>query len=330
MNILIIGAGSIGERHLSNFLQIDGISCSVAESNPITLKRIASEYPLQATYADYKHAPIARFDGVVICIPTHLHISAARYVVDAGAHLLLEKPLSMTPDGLEDLLLLLERKRTILSVAYTLRSDPVYRELRELITAGEAGVIRLIHFYAGQYWPRMRKGYPPEYAQSRTTGGGAVPDHLIHIINFLEWCFGPPEAVSAGHWGLGLPDIATEDTANVVIKFRSGTIAHLGICLFQQDNTMKIQVIGEKTTIRYHTEADFLEIFDPDKNIWKKGKVRRSDRDSIFRYQAEHFLACIRGEAVPRCNLNEATQTLRTMLAALESGDTNSRFVSLC
>lgn len=327
MHILIVGAGSIGQRHLRNFLKIDGVRCSVVETNPETLKRISFEYPLQKTFTDYHLAPLDKIDGVVICIPTHLHIPAASYFVERGVNILLEKPLSMTLQGVEDLQLLLERKNIIFSVAYTLRSDPMYRELRDRILAGEAGFIGLVRFYVGQFWPRMRNGFPPEYARSRVTGGGAIPDHLIHIINFLEWCFGPPAAISASHWNLGLPDIVTEDTASVILKFGSGTIAQLGICLFQQDNTMEFQFIGKKSTIQLCSEKDFIEIFDVCNNTWERGAVRRSDRDKVFMFQAQHFLDCIRGESLPRCTFVEAVQTLKTMLVALRSGDSDSRFI---
>lgn len=327
MHILIIGAGSIGERHIRNFLRIGGVRCSVAETNTVIRDRIAADYPLQGAYEDYRDASLSDFDGIVICVPTNLHINIAQSMVEAGANVLLEKPLSMSLEGVDDLQRLVEEKSTIFSVAYTLRSDPLYRELRDRIIACEAGAVRLVSFYLGQYWPRMRKGYPPAYAQSRATGGGAIPDHLIHIINFLEWCFGLPEEVSAGQWRLGLPDISTEDTASMVIKFKTGLIAYLGICLFQQDSAMRVQVIGEKTTIQLREESDSLEIFDSALNTWRRGKATKLDRDSVFMYQAQHFLDCIRGEGKPRCNLEEAAQTLRTMLAALQSGDTDSRFV---
>ena len=204
MHILIIGVGSIGERHLRSFLRIDGICCSIADTNTGTLERIASQYPVREVYADYREANLNNFDGVVVCVPANLHIPITIELVKAGRHVLLEKPLAMSIYGVDELKRLHTNGKTVLCVAYNYRSDPLYRELRDRILAGDAGSIRLINYYVGQYWPHMRNDYPPQYAQSRTTGGGAIPDHLIHIINFLEWCFGPPLEVSACQWRLGL------------------------------------------------------------------------------------------------------------------------------
>jgi predicted dehydrogenase len=325
MHILIVGAGSAGERHLRNFLCLDGVHCSIAETDTSRREKIAARYPLQAAYSGYREALANKFDAAVICIPADLHIPVASEIVETGIHVLLEKPLAMTMDGVDGLKRLLDKKKTVFSIAYTLRSDPLFRELRERAINGEAGSILLVNFYAGQYWPNMRQDYPPRYAQSRSTGGGAIPDHLIHMINFLEWCFGSPREVSARHWRLGLPDIATEDTAYLVLNFASGVVAFLGICLFQHDTNMRVQMIGEGTTIQLRAEADYLEIFNRGDGNWRTGTNKKLDREMVFREQARHFIECIKGRETPRCTLAEAEQTLQTMLAALHSGDSGGR-----
>jgi predicted dehydrogenase len=328
MHFLIIGAGSIGERHLRNFLRIKGVHCSVADTSLKILERIKSEYRVDAVYSDYRDARLESFDGVVICIPANLHITVARDIMGSGTNILLEKPLSMNTDGLDELKQLVMEGKGIFSVAFTLRSDPLYRELRDRIVSGEAGAVSMVNFYAGQYWPAMRKDFPPKYAQSRVTGGGAIPDHLIHMINYLEWCFGKPANVAARQWKLGLTDIETEDSGCVIIEFDKGPVAVLNICLFQQDNVMKLQVIGKETTLRLSSETDRLEIFDPAGNTWRCGDITRIDRDMVFLEQAKHFIDCIQGKAEPRCTLAEAEQTLKTMLAALQSGDSDSRLIN--
>ena len=77
MHILIIGTGSIGQRHLRNALRIEEVRCSVAEMDAATREKVASEHALQGVYADYREADLASFDGVVIAVPAHLHIPIA-------------------------------------------------------------------------------------------------------------------------------------------------------------------------------------------------------------------------------------------------------------
>ena len=81
MHFLIIGVGSIGERHLRNLLRIDGVSCSIAEINATMREKTTREYTVQQIYADYRDADLSTFDAVVICVPAHLHIPIALDVV---------------------------------------------------------------------------------------------------------------------------------------------------------------------------------------------------------------------------------------------------------
>ena len=131
MHFLIIGVGSIGERHLRNFLRIEGVRCSIAEINAELRKKIASEYEVQASYADYLDADLSSFDGVVICTPANTHIPMATDIVAAGTHVLTEKPLAMSLEGVDELIKLRDKKSVVVSVAFILRCDPVIAETRE-------------------------------------------------------------------------------------------------------------------------------------------------------------------------------------------------------
>ena len=329
MYFLIIGVGSIGERHLRNFLRIDGVRCAIAEINSETRQRVASAYEVQEAYGDYRDADLAGFDGVVIAVPANLHIPIATEVASAGTHVLTEKPLAMSPDGINGLKRVRDEQGVEVSVAFTYRSDPLIREIKERVVAQEFGSVRVVNFYSGQYWPRMRKDYPPQYAQKRETGGGAISDHLVHFINVLEWIFGPPEAVSAKQWRLALDDVGTEDTAFVLLRFPGGQVAQFGVCLFQRDTNLRLQVIADGGTYQICQDSDFLDVFTDVTGKWTKGRERRRDRDDLFVDQARHFIDCIQGKATPRCTVEEGEQTLRTVLAALESSDGDGRFIAV-
>ena len=75
--------------------------------------------------------------------------------------------------------------------------------------------------------------------------------------------------------------------------------------------------------------SDAWEIFDDTTGQWRKGTARALDRDDLFRDQAQHFIDCIQGRATPHCTIEEAEQTLRTILTALQSADTDGRFLKV-
>ena len=329
MHFLIVGTGSIGERHLRNFLRIDGVRCSIAELNPVTRERVASEYPVVASYEKYTDADLAGFSGVVICVPANLHVAIATDAVAAGTHVLTEKPLAVSREGIAELRQLRDRQGVVVSVAFCRRSDPLYREVKERLDAGELGKALWASVYVGQYWPHMRQDYPPVYSQKRETGGGVIPDMLVHDVNFLEWLFGPVEAVSAAHWRMVLNDIGTEDSGVICLRFHDGQVAQFGVCLFQHPTEARFLVVGQKGALRIQLDAERLGVFSNSSSRWEDGRTRSFERDDVFRQQAQHFIDCIEGRAEPLCTLEDAEQTLLTVLAALESADGDGRFVNV-
>ena len=167
MHILIIGVGSIGERHLRNFLRIDGVRCSFAEPSPTQREKIAADYEVVRTFDSWEEADLSEFDGVVICTPTDLHVPIMVRLVDAGIPLLSEKPLAMKLEGIADLKRRIREKSAVAGVAFCLRHHPLLAEIKERIVNGELGTVRVASQYSGQYWPRMRKGWPPTNCNSR-------------------------------------------------------------------------------------------------------------------------------------------------------------------
>jgi predicted dehydrogenase len=328
MHILIIGVGSIGERHLRNFLRLEDITCSIAEPSERLRQRLCADHEVADAYTDWREADCTAFDGVVICTPTDLHVPIMDALLDAGVNVLSEKPVAMQLAGVPELVEKANATDVVSAVAFCNRHNPLMEEISRRVRAGDLGTVKAASYYGGQYWPDMRNGWPPEYARKRETGGGAIPDHLVHQVNLLEWFLGPVESVCAFQRHMDLEGIETEDYANVVLRFAGGQAAELTLCLFQRDFLTRLQIVGTGGTIRNDHGDDRLDVFEASTGQWSHGDARAVDRDDLFLLQAKHFVDCIRGEAKPRCTVEEAAQTLRVILAAIESSDTDSRFIT--
>jgi predicted dehydrogenase len=327
MHLLIIGVGSIGERHLRNFLRIEGVRCSIAEPDEEQRRKMTAEYEVVRSFRAWEEADLSDFDGAVICTPTDQHVPMMMQLVDAEVPVLSEKPIAMKLEGISELRQRIQEKKVVTGVAFCMRHHPLMVEIKDRIDGGDLGTVRVAQGYSGQYWPQMRKGWPPAYAIKRETGGGAIPDHLVHLINLLEWYFGPTISISAFQRHMELPDIQTEDFGSITMRFPGGRVAQLTICLFQRDVQMRFQVIGDRGTARFEIGADRLQLFNAQSGDWEEGNVQAVDRDDMFVLQAKHFLECIRGAAEPRCTVEEAEHTLRTVLAGVESSDGSSQFI---
>ena len=327
MHILIIGAGSIGERHLRNFLRIDGVRCSFAEPDAARRAKISDLYEVQTTLGNWEEADLADFDGAVICTPTDTHVPLVSQLIESDIGVLSEKPIAVRPEGVAELTEKIRKKSACVGVAFCLRHHAVLGEMRERLLQGDFGEVRTAYSFDSQYWPDQRPFWPPQYAMSRKTGGGAILDHMVHKINCLEWFFGRVDSVAAFQRHMALPDIPTEDFGSVTLRFAGGQVAVLSICMFQRNLQSWLELAGENATARQSYESNRLQIYRPETAAWETGEARFDDRDGMFLCQAEHFIACLRGEAEPRCTVEEAERTLRVVLAAIRSSDGDSGFV---
>ncbi len=104
MNILIVGGGSIGERHLRNFLKVGELKVSLCEPKGDRLKVLEQKYNIDQAFTDFERVDLSCFDGVVICTPPNLHIPMALRVVKDSCHLLIENPLSHNMEGVDELI----------------------------------------------------------------------------------------------------------------------------------------------------------------------------------------------------------------------------------
>ena len=95
--VLIIGVGSIGERHTRCFQRTDRAEVSICEINEALRDDVASRYRLAAAYTDWQEALASDYQAAVICTPAHLHVSMAIDIANCKRHLLIEKPLSTAP-----------------------------------------------------------------------------------------------------------------------------------------------------------------------------------------------------------------------------------------
>ncbi len=161
------------------------------------------------------------FDAVAISTPHYLHFPQALAAIEAGFHVLVDKPMAVNLREADEMMRRAERRGVKLGVIFEYRFDPVMEEVKGLIEAGKLG--RLIMGEAVVEWFRPQEYYERSDWRGRwaTEGGGALINQAIHTIDLLLWFMGDVEEV----WGLTgtfAHDIEVEDLAVAALKFRSG------------------------------------------------------------------------------------------------------------
>lgn len=319
--ILVIGVGSIGERHTRCFTSTNRAELCICEANEQLRKTVADRYGVAKSYASLDEAlndsPRA-FDTAVICAPSHLHIPMATQLAKAGINLLIEKPLSTSLDGIDELIKIIEQKRLAAAVTYTYRSHPALRSMRQAILDGRFGKPVQVVSVWGQHFPKYRPAYRQIYYTRRETGGGAIQDVLTHAINAGEFLVGPVDGVMADAAHQVLEGVEVEDTVHVICR-QGNVMGCYSLNQHQAPNESAITVICEKGTARFELHnARWLSMVEPG-GEWKVEFQYSMERDDIFVHQAGLLMDMLEGKAEPPCSVAEGQQTLRVNMAILSS-----------
>jgi predicted dehydrogenase len=322
--VLVVGAGSIGERHLRCFLSTERAQVSFVEVNPELRATIATRYPLARAYATLEEAIEVPPEAAVIATPAPLHIPQALQLVGRGVHVLIEKPLGVGFDGVDPLIALVSQKRVIAAVAYVLRTQPALAAMREAIVAGRFGKPLELIAVSGQDFAFYRPAYRSTYYANRATGGGAVQDALTHTLNVGEWLAGPIDRVVADAAHLKIDGVKVEDTVHVIAR-HGQVLASYALNQHQAPNESTITVVCERGTARFEMHTGRWRSCELAGQPWSDhGPDTPLDRDGPFVRQASAFMDAIEGKAPPLCTLEEGVQTLRANLAILRSIDTGN------
>ena len=319
-HVLVIGAGSIGERHLRCFLAIGRARVSFVESNPQQRARIAAAYRDATAFDSIEAALQSGIDAAVIATPAPLHVPQATHLVSRRIHVLIEKPLSTTTDGIKRLRELADERRVTVGVAYVYRAHPALFAMREAIRAGQFGAPVELIAVCGQHFPRYRPGYAQTYYTKHETGGGAVQDALTHVINAGEWIVGPIDRIVADVAHQVLPGTDVEDTVHVLARHAGGRVlGSYSLNQHQAPNETTLTIVCQRGTVRFEYHSNRWRTMTTPGGEWTDHGGAPLDRDALFVRQANSFLDATQGGEAPACTLDEAAQTLRVNLGILAS-----------
>jgi len=318
LKTLIIGGGSIGERHLRCFQQTGRTDVQLCEINDDLRTTLRDRYQLEHVFPDLKTALKEQPDLAVICTPAHLHIPMAIQLAEQGIDLLIEKPVSTSLEKIESLTELIEAKSLIAGVAYVHRSNPLLGKMRDAILDNRFGKPVQINCVSGQHFPHYRPAYREIYYTRHETGGGAIQDALTHLINLGEWIIGPVTKLVADADHNVLEGVDVEDSVNVIAR-HDQIMASYTLNQHQAVNEMVVTVICERGTIRFEGHHGRWSFITKPETDWQIDDEATLERDTLFLNQANAFLNSVRNRTPFACTLNDGVQTLRAALAILDS-----------
>ncbi len=244
LRIGVIGAGAIAPSHVYAIEQAEGAALG-AVCDPVPGRAADLAQPLGARAFTDVAAMLAAdvVDAVTICTPSGLHLDAALAAIEAGRHLLVEKPLEITTARVDQVIAAAARRGVVLAGVFQSRYRPVSCRMKALIDAGIIGQV-----YAGSAY--IKRYRTQEYYDSggwRGTwaidGGGCLMNQGIHMVDLLLWFMGQAQAVAAFTDSVGR-QVEVETLAMGLVRFASGA-----------------KGLIEATTLAYPELPQYLEIF---------------------------------------------------------------------
>ena len=280
---------------------------------------------LETTYGirsfDELDAALAdRPDVVFVTNPNTAHIPVALAAARAGCHLFIEKPLSHSLEGVDELIEIVEARRLVAFVAYQFRFHPGLRAVKNLIDAGRLGWLAAAHIVNGEYLPDWHpyEDYRQTHPARRDLGGGALRIQT-HELDYALWLLGMPARVYAVGGHLSRLEIDVEDSVSVLLTCEHDgrpVPVHVHLDYLQRPPQRVCEIVGDAGKVRFDYYVKRVEFRDTTTGQASVECFDTFERSQMFREELEHFFACVRGQERPLVDLREGVRSLRVALAA--------------
>ncbi len=303
-NVGVIGIGYWGKKILDEFSKVENVSVvGVSDLDEKNLAFAAERHGVKNGYKDYKRLlAVKDLHAVAICTPNQTHFAACKDALEAGKHVIVEKPITLTSKEGNELVALAKSRNLTLSVGHIFRFNNALAEVRRLIKE-EKFFGKL--FLMEMNWVNNEKAFP-----DRDVLFDLAP-HMFDIQNYLlgHW---PEEVMCAGG---PFRRREGEETAYIVSKFKDGVLAMANISWLVPRKTRQIMLVGEN-------RSALIDAVAQEVTVYESGYTYRLglERNNTIRDELVHFVKSIADPMTETRNSGEVgVRTVELIEAAKRS-----------
>ena len=350
----LVGAGAIAASHITGINGTPGAELSaICEKNPARVEELKKEYSAPCFTDIEGMLASGLVDAVDITTPSGLHLEPAIKAIEAGVHVLVEKPMEITTGRIDRMIEAAEAKGIKLGCVFQSRFRPLPRKIKSLIDGGILGEI-----YSGSAYCKLYR--TQEYYDSggwrgtwEIDGGGALMNQGIHTVDFLLWNMGGVEELIAIAESRGRKNVEVETLAIALLKFKNGAKGVIeATTLAYPQLPDYLEIFGSRGTITFNSSSvTRFELIDPSPGeekardevlSWDKQKdlhrmdVRKKDVGTVVTSAdqghgpvIEDFIQSIRTGGEPYIPGKEARRSVELITSIYESAKNNSKPVRL-
>jgi len=328
--ILLVGLGSIGRRHLQNLHLLYSQQHGQQQELPLLLvfRQSGAQRPKKE---EVDHVPVINVQSLdeafsyhpsiaFICTPTQFHVDQAISAAQHQCHLFIEKPLSNTFEGVEELYHLVKKHKLTTMIGCVLHFHPVIKKVEELLHQHAIGKVYHFAIEVGQYLPDWvpTKDYRESY-RTKAEAGGVVLE-LIHEIDYARFLFGDYDCITGLTGKQSSLDIQVEDTAKMICRMKSGVLGTISLDFLQQPFHRSVKIVGSQGIIIADLNKGEITIERPIgvPEIIQLPSVQ--DRNAMYVEELRHFLDCVKRKQQTSIPIEDGIQSLAAALQVKQGG----------
>ena len=321
LRVGVLGYGYWGSKHVRVLRGLPDVDVVVIEQHIDRLNAAGKDFPGTTLMTDLDSA-LAEVDAVIVATAASSHVKLATICLEAGVHVLVEKPLATSSDDAEELLRLAEDKGLVLMVGHTFEYNPSVRMFHEMIGEGALGQIRYIDT------ARLNLGlYQPDV--------NVIWDLAPHDISICNYLLGStPNHVSAWARGNVMPGV--EDVAHLQLEYENPALnAYVHVSWLDPKKVRRVTVVGSEKMAVYNDTDPNEPIRVYDMGVDVEDVDVTPQRPLLYRYgdiwsprvvgaeplaaEDQHFIDCVLSGERPTSDGLSGLAVVKTIEAAIES-----------
>jgi UDP-2-acetamido-3-amino-2,3-dideoxy-glucuronate N-acetyltransferase len=312
--VCVVGAGKWGKNHIKTLSNL-GYLGGIVEPNDYNLNGIKDKYQNVKFYSNIKEAVKENFDGFIVATPAETHFELAKFIIENGNHILVEKPIALNTKDARILKELAEKNKVNLMVGHVLLFHPAIRKIKQFIDDEKIGKLEYL------YSNRLNLG-------TVRTEENILWSFAPHDISIFQYFIGelPEELVSRGATFLQ-PNI--HDTTMTIFKYPQNIVAHIFVSWLHPFKEQRLVVIGSKGMLSFEDSSQKKELLYYEKGIdWIQGEpVKRDGATEVIDYEnimplteeLKYFVEHLDGTPIQISNGQNGVDVLEILEQATES-----------
>lgn len=332
LKVAVIGCGSIAEhRHLVEYINMPEVKivavCDIIESRA---KKTAERFQATAYTCYETLLNSEEVEAVSVCLPNYLHAPVSIAALEAGCHVLCEKPMATSREEANQMIEAATKSKRKLMIAHNQRFVSSHKKARQLIDDGELGEIYSFRTTFGHGGPEgwSVDGKDSWFFKKEEAFIGAMGDLGVHKADLIRYVLGEEfSEASAFIETSAKENTDVDDNAAIILRSESGVIGTLtaswAYTAFEDNSTI---IYGEKGTMRMEDDPIYgliVHYSNGEVVKYELGEIQSNeDGGQTNTHVIEHFVECILKDKQPLIDGEEGKKSLEVILAALKSNET--------